>query len=328
MKKIAFLFLFLTSLAALHLDAQCPEGMITSAENLVQNGDFSQGSNHFESAYQFTLTSVCSVALPEGYYAISPNPRFSHCHFAECRDHTVQSGSMMIVNGATIPDQIVWKQKVNVVPNTTYYFSTWICNALDDAPSKLEFSINGKALGEPIVAPAKSCEWKQFFTLWNSEGNTEATISIVNQSTISQGNDFILDDIVFYTCEKPDFKGQLSAAKAGSIIELRNVFFDTGKDVLRQDSYAQLTELITYLTQKPKSEIEIRGHTDNVGNDADNQGLSERRAKAVYDYLIGKGINPIRLKYMGLGETTPVDSNETLEGRQKNRRVEFQVTKI
>jgi outer membrane protein OmpA-like peptidoglycan-associated protein len=328
MKKVIPIFLLFAILATINTHAQCPEGMITSTENLVKNGDFSQGNNHFESAYQFTLTSVCSVALPEGYYAISPNPKFSHCHFAECRDHTVQSGSMMVVNGATIADQIVWKQKVNVLPNTTYYFSTWICNALNDAPSKLEFSINGKALGEPIVAPAISCEWKQFFTLWNSENATEATISIVNQSTISQGNDFILDDIVFYTCEKPDFKGQLSAAKAGSIIELRNVFFDTGKDILRQDSYEQLTQLITYLTQKPKAEIEIRGHTDNVGNDEDNQKLSERRAKAVYDYLISKGINPIRLKYNGFGETTPVDSNETFEGKQKNRRVEFLVTKI
>ncbi|HEX2900346.1 MAG TPA: OmpA family protein [Bacteroidia bacterium] len=328
MKKIAFGFLLL--LTTLNMAAQCPEGMITSEENLVKNGDFSQGGNHFESAYQLTLEANCGAGhwLPEGYYSVVPNPKMAHCHFSGCRDHTVQTGSMMVVNGATIPDQIVWKQKVSVVPNTTYYFSTWICNALDDAPSKLEFSINGKALGEPIVAPALSCEWKQFFTLWNSEGNTEATISIVNQSTISQGNDFILDDIVFYTCEKPDFKSQLSLAKAGSIIALRNVFFDTGKDELRHDSYEQLAQLIAYLNQKPKSEIEIRGHTDNVGNDDDNQKLSERRAKAVHDYLVSKGINPIRLKYNGFGESNPVDSNETFEGKQKNRRVEFLVNKL
>jgi outer membrane protein OmpA-like peptidoglycan-associated protein len=329
MKKIVLALLLHFSLFTAHfsLSAQCPEGMITSTQNLVQNGDFSLGNNHIRSDYQFTLTSVCIQALPEGYYSVGPNPKNTHCHFSECRDHTVQSGSMMIVNGATIPNQIVWQQKVTVLPNTTYYFSTWICNALNDAPSKLEFSINGKALGEPIVAPPTSCEWKQFFTLWNSEAAMEATISIVNQSTISQGNDFILDDIVFYTCEKPDFTSQLKEAKVGSVIELRNVFFDTGKDQLRPDSYEQLNTLITFLNQKPKSEIEIAGHTDNVGNDADNQALSERRARAVYDYLVGKGIAPARLKYAGFGETAPVDSNETYEGRQKNRRVEFMLVK-
>ena len=327
-KTISILALLFAFWGALY--SQCPEGMVTSAENLVKNGDFSQGNNFFESAYQFTLNSACAdgYMMPEGYYALSPNPRYSHCYFAACTDHTIKSGSMMIVNGATIPNQVVWKQKVAVVPNTTYYFSTWICNAINDAPSKMEFSINGKVLGEPIVAPMKSCEWKQFFTLWNSEGNTEAIISILNQSTVALGNDFILDDIVFYTCEKPDFKALLKEAKVGSVVELRNVFFDSGKDVLRPDSYEQLNALIAYLNQKPKSEIEISGHTDDVGNDIDNQGLSERRAKAVHDYLVGKGIVASRLKYAGFGESMAVASNETYEGRQKNRRVEFKLTKI
>lgn len=329
MKKVTFVFL-LAVLATINAYPQCPDGMVTSTQNLVVNGDFSQGNTGFQSDYKANRTSACqqNFMLPAGEYAITPNPRYNHCYFAGCTDHTNGSSCMMAVNGATIANQVVWKQKVTVAPNTTYYFSTWISNAVADAPSKMDFSINGKSLGDPIVAPAQVCDWKQFFTLWNSEGNTEATISILNQSTVEYGNDFVLDDIVFYTCEKPDFKGQLSAAKAGSIIELRNVFFDTGKDILRQDSYEQLTQLITYLNQKPKGEIEIRGHTDNVGNDEDNQKLSERRAKAVYDYLVSKGINPIRLKYNGFGETTPVDSNETLEGKQKNRRVEFLVTKI
>ncbi len=329
MNKIISL-LILTILVSTCAYTQCPDGMVTSSVNLVVNGDFSQGNTAFQSDYKHNRTSACqeNFMLPAGEYAITPNPRFNHCYFAACIDHTNGSSCMMAVNGATIANQVVWKQKVAVVPNTTYYFSTWISNAVADAPSKMDFSINGKSLGDPIIAPNAVCDWKQFFTLWNSENNSEATISILNQSTVEFGNDFILDDIVFYTCETPDFKGQLSVAKAGSIIELRHVFFDTGKDILRNDSYEQLTQLIAYLTQKPKSEIEIRGHTDNVGNDDDNQKLSERRAKAVYDYLVGKGINPIRLKYNGFGETTPVDSNETLEGKQKNRRVEFQIVKI
>lgn len=329
MRKKFYILISISFILISAAHAQCPDGSITSKENLVRNGDFSQGNNFFESDYKYELNTICAEPhwLPEGMYSILPSPTMAHCNFADCRDHTFGNSNMLVVNGATIPNQVIWKQKVSVNPNTTYYFSTWICNAVGSAPSKMEFSINGKPLGTPIVAPEKTCEWKQFFTLWNSENNSEAVISIVNQNTISLGNDFVLDDIVFYTCEKPDFKRQLGTATIGSIIELRNVFFDFGKDQLRQDSNPQLNELLNYLSAHPSCEIEIRGHTDSVGSDVDNQKLSERRAKAVYTFLTGKGVNASRIKFAGFGETEPIDSNDTFEGQQKNRRVEFKIIK-
>ena len=76
-------------------------------------------------------------------------------------------------------------------------------------------------------------------------------------------------------------------------------------------------------THRPTMRIEIRGHTDNVGNDAENQTLSQRRAKAVYDFLIQNGIEATRLTYKGFGKTQPIDTNDTEQGRANNRRTEF-----
>lgn len=310
--------------------SQCPDGMITSENNLIVNGDFSLGNAFFESDYIFSSTAICQKdkILAEGYYAITTNPHSVHCDFVTCGDHTSGSGPMMVVNGDTNRVQVVWKQRVQIHPYSTYYFSAWIANAVSQAPSHLEFSINGKALGDPIIAPASPGVWRQFFTTWTSGNEKEAEISIVNRNTIAYGNDFMLDDLVFYFCTTPDFDQSLDSAQSGSVVEMRNVFFNTGSFVLRQDSYTQLQTLVSYLKKKTSWTIEIRGHTDNTGNAADNMTLSEKRARAVYNYLVSAGINKKRMTFTGLGQTQPVASNETIEGRQKNRRVEFRIVKM
>ncbi|HHH50658.1 MAG TPA: OmpA family protein, partial [Saprospiraceae bacterium] len=114
--------------------------------------------------------------------------------------------------------------------------------------------------------------------------------------------------------------------KAKPII-LKNVFFDTGSAELRSISFIELDKLYKLLIDNPKLAIQINGHTDNVGADKDNLVLSNGRAKSVYDYLIQKGINPTRLSFKGFGETMPIDTNDTDEGRQNNRRTEFIVVK-
>lgn len=108
-------------------------------------------------------------------------------------------------------------------------------------------------------------------------------------------------------------------------IALRNVFFETGSASLRPESSAELDRLAGLLTDVPTLKIQINGHTDNVGDDASNQSLSEARAKAVYDYLISKNIPGERLKFKGFGESQPLETNDTPEGRSRNRRTEFVV---
>lgn len=104
---------------------------------------------------------------------------------------------------------------------------------------------------------------------------------------------------------------------------LNNIFFETGSARLLKISATELGRLERILKENPAMRIEIRGHTDHVGSDADNQVLSEERAKAVYQHLIDKGIDPARLSYKGFGESMPLASNETSEGRRQNRRTEF-----
>jgi len=108
-------------------------------------------------------------------------------------------------------------------------------------------------------------------------------------------------------------------------IVLKNVFFETGSAELLPASLKELNTLQNLLETKKDLRIQLRGHTDNIGSEEDNQILSESRAKAVYDYLIEKGIDASRLAFKGFGESQPVDSNEIPEGRQKNRRTEFLV---
>lgn len=118
-----------------------------------------------------------------------------------------------------------------------------------------------------------------------------------------------------------------STAAPSKAIILKNVFFASGSAVLKRESATELNKLQQLLTENPALKIQLNGHTDNVGADADNLVLSQNRAKAVYDYLVTNGIAPERLSYQGFGETQPIASNDTEAGRQENRRTEFVVVK-
>jgi outer membrane protein OmpA-like peptidoglycan-associated protein len=112
---------------------------------------------------------------------------------------------------------------------------------------------------------------------------------------------------------------------AQEAIILKNVFFETGSANLKNSSTAELERLAGLLINNPDLKIQINGHTDNVGSETDNLQLSENRAKAVYDFLISKGIEIARLRYKGFGESQPIADNESESGRKMNRRTEFVV---
>ena len=117
----------------------------------------------------------------------------------------------------------------------------------------------------------------------------------------------------------------LAPIEVGQTVLIKNIFFDFGKATLRETSFPDLNRIVDLLNKYAEMTIEISGHTDNVGSDAANQALSQNRAKSVLDYLVSKGIAPERLVSKGLGEAKPVATNDTEEGRQKNRRVEFTI---
>lgn len=119
----------------------------------------------------------------------------------------------------------------------------------------------------------------------------------------------------------------LEKVKAGTKLTLNNVFFDFDKSDLKSESTAELNRAIELLNKYPNLKIEIGGHTDNVGDDNYNQKLSERRAYSVRDYLVKNGFPAGRIvKVIGYGEAVPIETNDTKEGRAKNRRVEFVIS--
>ncbi|MEN2992170.1 MAG: OmpA family protein [Bacteroidia bacterium] len=109
---------------------------------------------------------------------------------------------------------------------------------------------------------------------------------------------------------------------------LRNIYFDFNSDRLRPESIPELERLRRLLLENPHIRIRFSGHTDNIGSDKYNQKLSERRARAVYQWLRQHGIHPVQMEYIGYGKTRPIASNATEEGRALNRRIEMEVVGI
>jgi len=119
----------------------------------------------------------------------------------------------------------------------------------------------------------------------------------------------------------------LQRIEVGSMVILKNIFFDTGKSELLPESRTELQQLISFLNANPKAGIEITGHTDNTGENTANQALSENRARSVFNYLLSNKISASRLSYKGLGASRPIADNKSEEGRQSNRRTEFRISK-
>lgn len=117
----------------------------------------------------------------------------------------------------------------------------------------------------------------------------------------------------------------LSPIKKGEKIVLKNIFFDTDSYRLEKTSSVELENLLQFLQNNPDIKIEISGHTDKTGSEIHNKQLSLNRAKSVYNYLIKNGINKNNLTYKGYGSSCPIDTNNTEEGKQKNRRTEFKI---
>lgn len=173
---------------------------IASTNDLVTNGDFSLSNTGFTGAYGFVSETDNNAVggkglYPEGRYAIDADAKDYHPNFAG--KGRGGSGNFMIINGAVIAGQAVWKQTILVQPNTSYNFSTYISSVNPANPANLRFQINGVVLGPNIVASTTVGRWDKFTATWYSGSNTSAQIAIINDNTIAGGNDFGLDDISF-----------------------------------------------------------------------------------------------------------------------------------
>lgn len=191
---------------------------------------------------------------------------------------------------------------------------------------------------------ADSKEWQEVAGVFVAKGgekyltignflsfNHSGVHDIDNGNAILQGAYYYIDDVslVCIDCDSVMQEQPIlskDTLKRGDIREIEGVYFNTDKSDILPQSYNALQKLIVLLEEDPKLKIELRGHTDNQGTTEHNLRLSEARAKAVADYLIDRGISQQRLTWVGFGKSKPVDTNDTPEGRQHNRRVEYRIT--
>jgi OmpA-OmpF porin, OOP family len=116
---------------------------------------------------------------------------------------------------------------------------------------------------------------------------------------------------------------KLKKTERGLVLTLGDVLFDTGQATLKQGAYGTLDRLASALREQSGRTVLIEGHTDNVGSDESNQGLSERRAQSVQSALAQRGVSRSQITALGKGEHSPIASNDSVDGRQSNRRVEL-----
>ncbi len=200
--------------------------------------------------------------------------------------------------------------------------------------------VNNAKTGEKVAADIKVVDLEKGEVVANTSSDARSGEYIVSLP-LSREYAFLVaaDGYLFYSQNEPLNKNvdesykwepvvkdiSLQPIEIGSKIALRNVFFETGKWEILEGSEYELNRVVELLKQNPSLKIELGGHTDNVGKPEANQKLSEQRAKAVYDYLVNKGISVSRLSYKGYGEGQPIASNDDEAGRAANRRTEMKI---
>lgn len=193
-KALSKTALFAAAFLICSVVASSQSQMLTGIEMIV-NGDFEDDTTGIISDYHYSSINL----KPEGYWSVLKNPYNVFYQFSHCSDHTTGNGHMMCINGHYEHNKTVWQQTVdNVRPNTTFLFSMWYTSVNPTQPAHLSIYINNEEIDvSPIQLTSDTCQWHNISYDWNSGNSNSATIKIVDNKTITIGNDFALDDISF-----------------------------------------------------------------------------------------------------------------------------------
>jgi outer membrane protein OmpA-like peptidoglycan-associated protein len=225
------------------------------------------------------------------------------------------------LNGQGGYDIYTFELPAELRPRTVTYVKGIVEDAVTKQPLESAVEIIDLASNKPVYQDYSGAEKGDFLATLTTGRNYGLNIS--RDGYLFYSANFTL---IGHENTKPfDLLALLQPIEIGNKVILNNIFFDTNKFLIRDESKPELQKLTDFLTLNKGVKIEISGHTDNVGSDQANQILSENRAKAVYQYLIANGIDAGRLSYKGYGETQPIAGNDTDEGRAKNRRTEFKI---
>lgn len=225
------------------------------------------------------------------------------------------------LNGSGGFDIYTFELPPNLRPRSVTYVKGTVNDAITKQPLESAVEIVDLEKNMPVYQDYSSADQGDFLATLTSGKNYGLNIS--KDGYLFYSANFSL---IGHENSKPfHIAVLLQPIEVGNKVILENIFFDTNKFDIKDESKPELQKLIDFLTLNPSVHIEISGHTDNVGGDQANQLLSENRAKAVYKYLIANNIQAERLTYKGYGETQPIASNDTDEDRSKNRRTEFKI---
>lgn len=213
------------------------------------------------------------------------------------------------------------ENKVDVNKKSLTVFKGITIDAISRNPVEATIEITDNASGKIIETFSTNSATGKFIITLNSGKNYGIAVKASGYLFHSENFDIPAgsdDNLVNKTIE-------LKNIAVGSKIALRNIFFDFGKSSLRAESNAELDRLVKLMKDVPNLKIEISGHTDNTGSATVNDFLSQQRAEAVVTYLTSKGIVSSRMTAKGYGSNLPIATNKTEEGKQQNRRTEFEI---
>jgi len=221
-------------------------------------------------------------------------------------------------------DIYMFELPVKAQPVATSYMKGNVFDSETHKPLKANFELISMKTGQTIMNSYSRAETGSF--LVSIPSNHNYILNVSKKGYLFYSDNFKLEGK--HKASEPYLKDiPLKPLKAGEKMILRNVFYATDSYELEPESKVELNKVLNLLNNNPTLQIEISGHTDNVGSDSYNKELSMNRARSVYNYLTEQGIESQRLTYKGYGENQPIDTNETPEGRAKNRRTEIKVLK-
>ncbi|MNU65165.1 Photosystem I chlorophyll a apoprotein A2 [compost metagenome] len=213
------------------------------------------------------------------------------------------------------------EKSVEVKKKSLTVFKGVTIDAISRKPVEAQIEITDNATGKVIETFTTNSATGKFIITLNSGKNYGIAVKASGYLFHSENFDIPAgadDNLVNKVIE-------LKNIAIGSKIALRNIFFDVNKATLRPESNAEMERLVQLMKDVPNLKIEISGHTDNTGSASLNETLSQQRAEAVVSYLTQKGIAANRMTAKGYGSSKPIASNNSEDGKQQNRRTEFEI---
>ncbi len=201
------------------------------------------------------------------------------------------------------------------------YLNTKVFDAVTKTPIKSKVEIIDLATAHVMISSFTYTKTGDFFTCLPANANY--AVNIFKDGYLFHSENFSLDNQSALQALSLDIA--LQPIDKGSKIVLKNIFFDTDAYTLKSESEVELNTLLNFMENNENLEVEIEGHTDNIGAESHNLMLSENRAKAVFEYLVNNGINSKRMTFKGFGPSQPISNNDTEQGRARNRRTAFRI---